>query len=61
MRAFLARHAGFSIHPPAEVAKALSERALMFVKAARLSEEGILMTPRTTETDGFFVSILWRN
>ena len=61
VRAFLARHAGFSIQPPAEVAKALGERALMFVKAARLSEEGILMTPRTTETDGFFVSILWRN
>ena len=30
----------------------------MFVKAARLSDEGILMTPRTADTDGFFVSVL---
>ena len=36
--------------------KALGERAFMFGKAARLSAEGILMTPRTTETDGFFVA-----
>ena len=28
----------------------------MFAKAARLSAEGLLMTPRTTETDGFFVA-----
>jgi 16S rRNA (cytosine967-C5)-methyltransferase len=60
VRAFLARHAEFSIQPPAEVASALGERAFMFAKAARLSAEGILMTPRTTETDGFFVSILRR-
>jgi 16S rRNA (cytosine967-C5)-methyltransferase len=61
VRAFLARHPEFSVQAPAEVANALDERASSFMKAARLSEEGILMTPRTTETDGFFVSILWRN
>lgn len=60
VRAFLSRHAEFSVQPPAEVAKALGDRAVMFSKAARLSAEGILMTPRTTETDGFFVSILKR-
>ena len=60
VRAFLARHPEFSIVPPAEVVNALGERALMFAKAARLSDEGILMTPRTTETDGFFVSVLKR-
>ncbi len=60
VRTFLARHPDFSIQPPDDVAKALGERAYMFAKAARLSEEGILMTPRTTETDGFFVSILRR-
>ena len=32
----------------------------LFAKAARLSTEGLLMTPRTTETDGFFVSVLRR-
>jgi 16S rRNA (cytosine967-C5)-methyltransferase len=58
--AFLSRHAEFSVQPPAEVAKALGDRAAMFAKAARLSDEGILMTPRSTETDGFFVSILKR-
>ncbi|HET9716600.1 MAG TPA: RsmB/NOP family class I SAM-dependent RNA methyltransferase [Pseudolabrys sp.] len=60
VRAFLSRHAGFLIRPPHEVARTLGERAFMFSKAARLSEEGILMTPRTTATDGFFVSVLWR-
>ena len=60
VRAFLGRHAEFSIQPPGDVIKALGERALMFGKAARLSAEGITMTPRTTETDGFFVSLLWR-
>jgi 16S rRNA (cytosine967-C5)-methyltransferase len=58
VRAFLARHPRFSIRPPAEVAGALGERAFMFTKAARISAEGLLMTPRTTDTDGFFVSVL---
>ncbi|MFZ0623910.1 MAG: RsmB/NOP family class I SAM-dependent RNA methyltransferase [Pseudolabrys sp.] len=57
---FLARHAEFSVQPPADVIQSLGERAFMFGKAARLSGEGILMTPRTTDTDGFFVSILRR-
>ena len=60
VRGFLARHAEFSVRPPAEVAKALGEAAFMFGTAARLSPEGLLMTPRTTETDGFFVSVLQR-
>jgi 16S rRNA (cytosine967-C5)-methyltransferase len=60
VRGFLARHDGFSIVPPAEVAQALGERAFMFGKAARLSDEGIMMTPRLTETDGFFVALLRR-
>ena len=60
VRAFLARHAGFSVQPAAEVANALGEAAFMFSKAARMSQEGLLMTPRTTETDGFFVALLRR-
>jgi 16S rRNA (cytosine967-C5)-methyltransferase len=60
VRAFRSRHPQFSVKPPAEVASALGERAFMFAKAARLSKEGILMTPRTTDTDGFFVSLLRR-
>ena len=60
VRAFLGRQAEFSVVKPTEVIKALGERAAMFGKAARLSAEGILMTPRTTGTDGFFVSVLQR-
>ena len=60
LRSFLERHPGFAIVPPAEVAQALGERAFMFGKAARLSDEGIMMTPRTTDTDGFFVAQIRR-
>jgi 16S rRNA (cytosine967-C5)-methyltransferase len=60
VRAFLARHPEFSVQPPAETIQTLGERAFMLGKAARLSNEGILMTPRTTDTDGFFVSVLRR-
>jgi 16S rRNA (cytosine967-C5)-methyltransferase len=58
VRAFLARHTGFTIDAPGEVTQAMGERAFMFSKAARLSAEGILMTPRLTDTDGFFVAVL---
>ncbi len=61
VRAFLARHADFAVVPPADVVKALGERAFMFGKAACVSGEGLLMTPRSTGTDGFFVSVLKRN
>jgi 16S rRNA (cytosine967-C5)-methyltransferase len=61
VRAFFSRHGDYSVHPPAKVAQALGERSFMFGKAARFSDEGILMTPRTTDTDGFFVSVLRRN
>jgi 16S rRNA (cytosine967-C5)-methyltransferase len=60
VRGFLTRHADFSIVPPAEVTQALGERAFMFGKAARLTAEGITMTPRSTDTDGFFVALLRR-
>jgi 16S rRNA (cytosine967-C5)-methyltransferase len=60
VRGFMTRRHEFSVQPPAEVAKALGDRAAAFTKAARLTDEGILMTPRTTETDGFFVSVLKR-
>jgi 16S rRNA (cytosine967-C5)-methyltransferase len=58
--AFLARHPDFSVEKPAEVVKALGERAYLFALAALISAEGLLMTPRRTETDGFFVSVLRR-
>jgi 16S rRNA (cytosine967-C5)-methyltransferase len=58
VRAFLARQPGFAPVPPARVTEALGERALLFRRAVLMSEEGLLMTPRRTETDGFFVSVM---
>jgi 16S rRNA (cytosine967-C5)-methyltransferase len=60
VRAFLARQPDFTLVPPTEVANALGERAYMFRRAVLMSEEGLLMTPRRTETDGFYVSVLIR-
>jgi 16S rRNA (cytosine967-C5)-methyltransferase len=60
VRDFLARHAGFAMMPPADVAGALGERAFLFRRAVLNTNEGLLMTPRRTDTDGFFVSLLVR-
>jgi 16S rRNA (cytosine967-C5)-methyltransferase len=61
VRAFLARQADFAVVPPAEAANALGERAYLFRRAVSMSEEGLLMTPRRTDTDGFYVSVLARH
>jgi 16S rRNA (cytosine967-C5)-methyltransferase len=60
VRAFLARTPDFTLVPPADVANALGERAYLFRRAVVMSEDGLLMTPRRTDTDGFFVSVLAR-
>ena len=60
VRAFLGRNAKFAVEKPAETVSVLGERAYMFSRAALISDEGLLMTPRRTDTDGFFVSILVR-
>jgi 16S rRNA (cytosine967-C5)-methyltransferase len=60
VRAFAGRHPDFSVEKPADVVKVLGERAYLFSRAALISDEGLLMTPRRTDTDGFFVSILRR-
>jgi 16S rRNA (cytosine967-C5)-methyltransferase len=60
VRAFLARQPDFTLVPPAEVADVLGERAYMFKRAVLMAEEGLLMTPRRTDTDGFYVSMLVR-
>ena len=57
---FLAKHPEFSVEPPAAIIHPLGEEAFTFGQKAHLSREGVLMTPRTTDTDGFFVSILRR-
>jgi len=58
IRAFRERNPGFEIVAPEDVTKSLGENATVFARAAKLSVEGIQMTPRRTGTDGFFVSVL---
>jgi 16S rRNA (cytosine967-C5)-methyltransferase len=58
--AFVTRHPDFSVEKPADMAKVLGERAYLFARAALISDQGLLMTPRRTDTDGFFVSLLRR-
>jgi 16S rRNA (cytosine967-C5)-methyltransferase len=60
IRDFLSRHRGFAAVPPTEVMQALGERAFLFRRAVLISDHGLLMTPRRTGTDGFFVSLLKR-
>lgn len=60
VRRFQERHAGFAVVPPAETVRALGAAAEGFATAALLSDEGVLMTPRRTGTDGFFVAVLRR-
>jgi 16S rRNA (cytosine967-C5)-methyltransferase len=60
VRTFAGRHADFSVEKPLDVINGLGERAYLFADAVLISGEGLLMTPRRTDTDGFFVSILRR-
>jgi 16S rRNA (cytosine967-C5)-methyltransferase len=60
VRGFLERHPQFVGVPPIDVAGALGERAFMFRRAVLMSEEGLLMTPRRTDTDGFYVAVMRR-
>jgi 16S rRNA (cytosine967-C5)-methyltransferase len=61
VRDFFARHSDFAVVPDAETTAALGERALLFRRAVLRTEEGLLMTPRRTDTDGFFVAVLRRS
>src|ERR1051326_651633 len=60
VRDFIGHHPEFAVENPAETAKTLGEPAYPFPQAAFISAEGLQMTPRRTETDGFFVSLLRR-
>jgi 16S rRNA (cytosine967-C5)-methyltransferase len=59
VRAFLGRHAGFAAAPP-PLEGALGEKAMSFLEACLATPHGLLMTPRRTGTDGFFVAMLRR-
>jgi 16S rRNA (cytosine967-C5)-methyltransferase len=60
VRRFLARHPEFTIMPVAETTAALGERGFLFRRAVLATDEGLLMTPRRTDTDGFFVAVMRR-
>jgi 16S rRNA (cytosine967-C5)-methyltransferase len=60
VRAFAERHPGFSLRASAALLAPLGDRAEAFAQQALLSQEGVLMTPRRTNTDGFFVAVLSR-
>jgi 16S rRNA (cytosine967-C5)-methyltransferase len=60
IRNFLARHPDFHALAGAELVRPLGERAGAFEQAVLASAAGLLMTPRRTETDGFFVAVLTR-
>jgi 16S rRNA (cytosine967-C5)-methyltransferase len=61
IRAFVARHPGYAVVPAAEIAAPLGAQAAALTAATWPSSEGLLMTPRLTGTDGFFVSVLRRS
>jgi 16S rRNA (cytosine967-C5)-methyltransferase len=60
VRAFLERMPGFAVIPAAEFCRALGDRGAILRAAALETGEGLLLTPRRTETDGFFVALLAR-
>jgi 16S rRNA (cytosine967-C5)-methyltransferase len=60
VRTFVARHPEFAVVPPSQAVTALGDKAEGFAAATLRSPEGLLMTPRRTGTDGFFVSVLRR-
>lgn len=60
VKAFTARHPEFSVVPPEQTASVLWDKAEAFAEAALQSEQGWLMTPRRTGTDGFFVAVLMK-
>lgn len=60
IQGFLSRHPDFSVMPAEQVVSVLWDKAEAFAEATLQSPEGLLMTPRRTGTDGFFVSVMTR-
>jgi 16S rRNA (cytosine967-C5)-methyltransferase len=60
--AFLAAHPDFAPVAPGELIEAYENKALVTIgHAARLLPTGILLTPKRSGTDGFFLSVLRRS
>jgi 16S rRNA (cytosine967-C5)-methyltransferase len=58
--AFLARNPTFTVTAPSEVLARLGDEAMAFSEAVVTSPQGFLLTPRRTNTDGFFLSMMRR-
>ena len=61
VRGFVERHPEFTVVRADEVVDALGGGAADFRAAVLASAEGLLMTPRRTGTDGFFVGLMRRS
>jgi 16S rRNA (cytosine967-C5)-methyltransferase len=60
VRAFVARLPEFQIIPPHQIGLLPGDIAQQLRRAALVSDVGMLMTPRRTGTDGFFLAMLRR-
>ncbi len=60
IRALLAKRPDFAVMPATETVLALGSRGLALRTAALDLPEGLMLTPRRTGTDGFFISVLKR-
>jgi 16S rRNA (cytosine967-C5)-methyltransferase len=60
IRSFIDRHPEFAAVPSSQTVTVLWDKSEDFTAATLQSPEGLLMTPRRTGTDGFFVSVLKR-
>lgn len=60
VRALLSKRGDFHPIAPSEAALALGAQGPALAAAALTAREGLLMTPRRTGTDGFYVSVLRR-
>lgn len=59
--AFLAAHPGFAVVPPQAVVEAYEQESMNILgPAVHYLANGLLMTPRVSGTDGFFVSVMTR-
>ena len=57
--ALIAADATFSVTPPGSLVDAYEREAMIEIGGrARLLATGLLLTPRSSGTDGFFVSVL---
>lgn len=57
---FIGRHSDFTVISPSQTASVLWDRTDDFLAATYMLDQGLLMTPRRTGTDGFFVSMMRR-